>query len=183
MNNEFDDFSNAIGNVNVERNKNTFKISQLKIEHFHWNSGDIDVGMPVTTSVELTCNYNFEKEKLEWKKTISHTYLSLDNDKEYTTDTNDEEIENPDELIKIIENYDLRELKNNYFTEENPERFTHWELTYNHYFKIVGTYDQNVFEFEKIRDILDFKKIIDIEIKRIQNKLGKTESIESIENA
>lgn len=183
MNNEFDDFSNAIDNIKVDRKKSAFEISQLKIEHFHWNSGDIDVGMPITTSIELACNYNFKKEKLEWKKIVSHTYLSLKNYKDSTTDTYEEEIANPDGLIKKLENYDLRELKNNYFTEENPERFTHWELTYNHYFKIVGTYDQIVSEFEKISDILNFKKIIDDENKKIQNKLGKTESIESIKNA
>lgn len=171
MNNEFDDFSNAIDNINVDRKKNTFEINQLKIEHFHWNSGDIDVGMPITTSVEMTCNYNFEKEKLEWKKIISHTYLSLENGKEYTTDTYDEEIDNPDELIEKIQNYDLRDLKNNYFTEENPERFSHWELTYNNYFKIVGTYDQEISKFKKISELLDFKKIIDEEVKKVQEKL------------
>ena len=61
MNNEFDDFSNAIDNIQVDRKKNTFEINQLKIEHFHWNSGDIDVGMPITTSIELISNYNFEQ--------------------------------------------------------------------------------------------------------------------------
>lgn len=168
--NEFDDFSNVIDNVSVERKKNIFKINQLKLEHFHWNFGELDVGMPITTSIELTCNYSFEKEKLEWKKIISHTYLSLKKDKKYTTDKYEEEIDNPDESLKKIENYDLRELKNNYFTEENPERFTHWELTYNHYFKIVGTYDQSIFEFEKISELLQFKMIINQEIRKIQAK-------------
>jgi len=168
--NEFDDFSNVIDNVSVERKKNIFKINQLKLGHFHWNFGELDVGMPITTSIELTCNYSFEKEKLEWKKIISHTYLSLKKDKKYTTDKYEEEIDNPDESLKKIENYDLRELKNNYFTEENPERFTHWELTYNHYFKIVGTYDQSIFEFEKISELLQFKMIINQEIRKIQAK-------------
>lgn len=181
MNNDFDDFSNAVDNIKVDRTRPAFEINQLKVEHFHWNSGDIDVGMPVTTSIELTCNYNFEKEKLEWKKTVSHTYLSLENDREQTTDTYDEEIENPNDLIKEIEKNDLRELKNNYFTEENPERFTHWELTYNNYFKIVGTYDQNIVEFEKIIDILNLKKVIDNEVKKVQDKLGNVENIEGIE--
>lgn len=182
MNNEFDDFSNAIDNIQVDRKKNTFEINQLKIEHFHWNSGDIDVGMPITTSIELISNYNFEKEKLDWKKIVSHTYLSLENDREQTIDTYEEELENSYDLTKNLESCDLRDLKNNYFTEENPERFTHWELTYNNYFKIVGTYDQNIEEFEKISDILNFKKIIADEDKKIQDKLGKQDNIESIEN-
>ena len=52
----------------------------------------------------------------------------------------------------------------------------------NNYFKIVGTYDQNIEEFEKISDILNFKKIIADEDKKIQDKLGKQDNIESIEN-
>ena len=68
MNNEFDDFNNAIDNIKVDRTKPMFKINQLKLEHFHWNSGDIDVGMPLTTSIELISNYNFEKENVS----VSH---------------------------------------------------------------------------------------------------------------
>lgn len=171
MNNEVDDFNNAINNVKVERIKPTFKIIQLKLEHFYWNSGDIFAGMPVSTSVELTSDYNFEKDKLEWNVKISHTYLSLENEFEHTTNTYVEKIENLDNLIVEIEKNDLRELKNNYFTEENPERFTHWELTYNNYYKVVGTYDQSIDEFEKISGLLQFQKIMDKETKKIQDKI------------
>ena len=101
---------------------------------------------------------------------------------EYTTDTYDQNIENPNQLIEKLEKYDLRDLKNNYFTEDNPDRFTHWELTYNHYFKIVGTYDQNVAEFEKISDILNFKEIISAENRKVQNKLREFEYIVDVEN-
>lgn len=171
MNNEFDNFSNAIDNISVERKKTKFKLIQLKLEHYHWNSGDIDVGIPVSTSIELTCEYNFEKEKLEWKKNISHTYLSLDNYNENTTDIHTQKIDNPDILIKEIEKYDLRNLKNNYYTDEKPNRFTHWELTYNNCFKVVGTYDQVVEEVTKISDILDFRKIIKEETKKVQDRI------------
>ena len=171
MNNESDDFSSVIENVKVERKRNPFEINQLKIEHFYWDYDNIDVGAPVSTSVELICNYNYEEEILEWNKIISHTYLSIDNDSNYTTDTYQEKIENPDKLIKKIEKYDLRDLKNNYFTEEEPERFTHWELTYNNYFKIVGTYDQDIKEFKEISKLLNFKGIIKEEVNKIQEKL------------
>ena len=59
----------------------------------------------------------------------------------------------------------------NYFTEENPERFTHWEITYNNRFKIVGTYDQEIEELINIKRILEFKKIIEEENKKIQNNI------------
>ena len=35
MNNEFDDFSNAIDNIKVDRTRPDFKIKQLKLEHYH----------------------------------------------------------------------------------------------------------------------------------------------------
>ena len=44
MNNEFDDFSHVIDDIKIARKKGKFKIKQLKIEHFHWNSDDIEIG-------------------------------------------------------------------------------------------------------------------------------------------
>ena len=169
MDNYNDDFEKAINNVTIEREINEFKITQLKIEHFYWNSGDIDVGMPISTSIELTCEYNFQIEKLEWKKTITHNYLSLENCHEVSSNNYTSILDNSDQIINDIEKYDLRKLKNNYFSEKNPERFTHWELTYNEYFKIVGTYDQEINEFVKISELLNFKKIIDEETNKIKN--------------
>ncbi len=175
MDNTFDDFDGAIDDINVERKKNKFELVQLKLEHYYFNSGDIDAGMPLSTSIELSCNYNFEKAKLEWTKIVSHTYLSLNNPHENVTDTYTEEVSNIEQLIREIEKYDLRDLKNNYFTEENPDSFTHWELTYNHYFKIVGTYDQEIEEFSKIGHLLEFRKIIEDETKKVQDKIRQSE--------
>lgn len=171
MNNEFDDFSNIIDDdIKIEREKTPFELTHLKLEHFHWNSGDIDAGMPVTTSVELKCEYNFEKEKIDWKKTISHTYLSLEDCHNQTSLCYTEIIED-NNIIKEIEKYDLRNLKNNYFTDQNPDRFTHWELTYNNYFKISGTYNQEIEEYKKISELLDFKKIIETETNKIREMI------------
>ena len=113
MDNTFDDFDGAIDDINVERKKNKFELVQLKLEHYYFNSGDIDAGMPLSTSIELSCNYNFEKAKLEWTKIVSHTYLSLNNPHENVTDTYTEEVSNIEQLIREIEKYDLRDLKNN----------------------------------------------------------------------
>lgn len=173
MDNDIDDYSKAIENVTIERERKPFEINQLKLEHFHWNSGDIYIGMPITTSLELTCKYNYEEDKLEWKKTISHTYLSIEPGEEYTTDSYEEKLDNSAELIKEIQNYDLRDLKNNYYTEEDTEKFTHWELTYNNYFKITGTYDQVITEFKIISELLQFKTIIEKEVNKIKVKIGK----------
>ena len=169
MNDTFEDIINE--NITIERNNPPFKLTQLKITNYYWNSGEIDVGMPISTSIELTCKYNFEKDTLEWFKEVSHTYLSLTNSFEKTTDTYKEEMKNANEIISELEKYDLRNYKNNYFTEKNPERFTHWEINYNNYFKIVGTYDQELEVFNKISNILNFKEIMDLEIKKVNDKI------------
>ena len=151
--------------IQEKENTQKFILDQLKIEHFHWNSGFINNGSPINTSIELKCNYNTEKQEYEWKKIISHTYYNLESDKN-DTDIHTEIINNSEELLSEIEKYGLRDLKNNYFTEKTPEKFSRWELTYNYHFKIVGTYDQSIPEFEKISKLLDFEKIIDEEVKK-----------------
>ena len=103
------------------------------------------------------CVSNEILEEYEWKKIISHTYYNLESDKN-DTDIHTEIINNSEELLSEIEKYDLRNLKNNYFTEKPPEKFSRWELTYNYHFKSIP-------EFERIRKLLDFEKIIDEEVK------------------
>ncbi len=171
MNDNFEDVITE--NLKIERNNIPFKLTQLKLTNYYWNSGDIDVGMPVSTSIELNCKYNFEKDMLDWYKKVSHTYLSFENCHEEITDSYTEELTNANDLISKLEENDLRELKNNYFTDENPDRFTHWEITYNTYFKIVGTYDQELEVFKKYNELLNFKDIMEAEIKKVDEKLNQ----------
>ncbi len=152
---------------------NEFKLSQLKLTHNHFSSGMIDEGTPCETSVELKSKYDFDTGEKYWIKKVSHTYISLEDIHKETTDTHEEKID--ETLIKDLEEYDLRNLKNNYFTDRNPERFTHWEVEYNHYFKIVGTYDQELKEIKKISEILNFKQIIEEETNKIEDKVINSE--------
>ena len=171
MNDNFEDVINK--NLKIERNTIPFKITQLKLTNYYWSSGDLDVGLPVSTSVELNCKYNFEKDMLDWYKKISHTYLSFKNCFEQTTDSYTEELINADDLISKLEENDLRNLKNNYFTDKTPVRFTHWEIAYNKYLKIVGTYDQELDVFKRFSELLDFKKIMENETKKVKDKLNQ----------
>ena len=166
---ELDDWKDLDLNVEVKKDIKPFKLTMLKLNHYYWYSGDIDNGMPINTSIELTSKYNFETNKEEWKKIVSHTYISLDNIKEYTTDTYEENINI--EIINELEKYDLRQLKNNYFTDKEPEKYSRWEITYNNYFKIVGTYDNELEEVINIEKVLDFKRIMKEELDKIQNKI------------
>ena len=171
MNDNFEDVINE--NFKIEKNNIPFKITQLKLTNYYWDSGDIDVGMPVSTSIELSCKYNFEKDMLDWYKKVSHTYLSFENCFEQITDSYTEELINANDLISKLEENDLRNLKNNYFTDEKPVRFTHWEITYNTYFKIVGTYDQELDVFKRFSELLNFKKIMENETKKVKDKLNQ----------
>ena len=162
------DWNEAISNIKVEKEEKEFKLDQFKLEHFYWNSGDIDNGMPISTSIELTYTYNFETNKEEWKKIVSHTYINLEKETQEETNTYEEKLTD-EEIINEIEKYDFRKLKNNYFTDESPEHFMHWELSYNYMFKIVGTYDQEIIEVTNIKNLLNFDEIMKEEINKIKN--------------
>lgn len=149
---------------------NEFELKQLKLTFHHFSSGELNKGMPLATSVELKNEYNFEKKEEYWVKVVSHTYVSLEESHKDSTDTYEEKIDG--NIIKELEIYDLRNLKNNYFTDKNPEQFTHCEIEYNYYFKIVGTYDQEPEEIKKISEILNFKQIIEEETNKIKKKLN-----------
>ncbi len=167
----FEDIINK--DIEVEVKKTPFKINHLKISHYYWNSGEINIAMPISTSIELISKYGFEKDKLEWNKKVTHTYLSLENCQEKTADSYTEKLVNADEIISELEENDLRNLKNNYFTDAEPERFTHWEITYNTRFKIVGTYDQELAEFKKISELLNLKKTMSDELEKVNEKINQ----------
>ena len=51
MDKEFDDFSDITFNDKMEIKKEPFKLTQLKLEYFHWNNDEREPGMPITTSM------------------------------------------------------------------------------------------------------------------------------------
>lgn len=158
-----------IDEVDVKRDE--FKLEQIKVEHFYFNADDKEAGMPISTSVELKSDYNFELQKLEWKKVIVHKYFSLNDSITVSINSHEEKCDDSEKLIKELEKYDLRELKNNYFNNDDSERFIHWEITYNNYFRIVGTYDNEIEELEKLSEILDLKNIMQKEKDNIKNMM------------
>lgn len=169
--NQNDDFMELLDEqVKEQIDITPFEINNIKLTHFYFNSGDLDVGSPLETSLELNCKYNFESEKLEWTKTITHIYYNLDDEYKKEADSFLTELNDCDSLISELNKIDLRQLKNNYFTDEDPERFTHWEISYNYYFKIAGTYDRELAEVKKISELLDFKQMIKEKYKKINNK-------------
>ncbi|MBR1416736.1 MAG: hypothetical protein IJ572_02840 [Bacilli bacterium] len=170
MNSKFDDFSDLLNeNLEIKSNRNPFNITQIKLEYYHFMSGDIDFGTPTTTSIELVAEYDFNRQKMIWNKIVSHSYYGFNSNYSQETITYKEEIDNS--IIEQLEKIDLRNLKNNYFTDSNPQRFSHFELNYNYFFKIVWTKDQELDELSQIIEILDFDNIIKEEIRKVNEKM------------
>lgn len=132
------------------------RIYNLKIVHHFYDSGDNVSNYPIEVSVELISNYNSKNDFLDWKKSVTFVYFDV-NDKKII---NKEETLYDKNIINEIENMNLKGLKNNYFTDSIPESFSYWEIQYNYNFKIVGTYDNETYEYKRISELLDFNSTI-----------------------
>ena len=47
------------------------------------------------------------------------------------------DLQNEKAILEILGKEDLRDLKNNYFSDDKVQKYSHWELEYNYYFKIL----------------------------------------------
>ena len=146
-----DDFEDVINNTEVVIKQKPFDLYKIKVNYCHWFSGDIMIGQPVRTSLILN---RYEKSKI-----IEHSYYGYEDSHEIVTDVEKNDFPDCDKLFNKLKNIDLRNLKNNYFTNSNPESFRHWEVEYNDYFKISGTFDQMPEEITNIFDILKIDKL------------------------
>lgn len=144
-----------------------FKIEELKLEYFYFDSGEKDNVLPISTSVELTSKYDFNLQRDIWTKRTVHRFRGLNG-------TVDEEVLSEelkdDSLIQRLEKYDLRDLKNNYFSESKPERYSRWELSYNYLFKIVGSGDIVIEEYKELSDLLGLYEACQKEIADAKRK-------------
>lgn len=152
----------------IDSQDENFQIKKLELVHHHFNSGEKELGMPISTSIEIVSELDLEKEETIWFKKVTHKYCGF-----YDVDTEEidsfvEQIENPEYLLEQIKSVNLRSLNNNYFTESTPERNSHWEIIYNYFFKIVGTFDNEIDEYKYLCNILGFKQIIDLELDKIE---------------
>jgi len=161
------DFDN-LEEIPIEREK--FNLTKIKLTHYYFYPRDIDIGQPISTSIELVNEPDFINGKMVWKKKIVHIYHSLLNPIDEERNIEEIELENNLEIIDKLNNIDLRDLKNNYYIEIS-EDLAHWELEYNNYFKIVGTYNQLIDEVKEISEILNFEEVIKNELEKINIKL------------
>lgn len=150
---------NIINNI---PNREPFKLSQLKYTKHHWMSGEIVDGCPITTSIEI------KPEMLEnkWKVNIIHKYMLEDGHEEKAINKQ-YDLPSQETILEILENNDLRDLKNNYFSDDKIQRYSHWELEYNYYFKISGTFDNEPDEVKKVISVLNCENIINDALKKV----------------
>lgn len=164
-------------------NNTNFKLTNLKFTKYHFMSGEVYNGCPIKTSIEIKFdNYNLSTNKEITTKCIEHTYM-LEHNFEKQTNFQQYELENSENIIKSLEQIDFKNLKNNYFSNDSFHRHSHWELEYNNYFKIVGTFDNEIDEIKEIKRILDFEQIERQELEKVEEKIKNTKFSISIKDA
>ena len=144
----------------MDKSTNNETISQIKLTHHNRMTGRIADGMPICTSVEMTCEYDPRARMMLWFKTVEHTYYSLDGNHQYTTNTTRTAVDNSDELLRKLAKINFNDLKNNYFTDVAPHKYSWWELNYDRCFYGVGTYDNLINEIKAVSDVLDFSRAV-----------------------
>lgn len=154
----------------IDKSDESFEIKTIELVHHHFNSGEKEPGMPISTSVGLLSKIDLETQSVIWLKEITHKYCGIENADSEELESYTEKIDNIEEILAKINSIDLRNLKNNYFTDSVPERYSYWEINYNYLFKIIGTYNNEINEYKELCNILEFKKIIDMELDKIEYK-------------
>lgn len=140
-------------NVEIEEIEN-IEINDIKIVHYYFQDEDSNDNFPISTSIGLESLIDLETGNKKWIKTTEHTY-SNENIESFEEEMDFDEI-----MMNKINSLNLPNLKNNYFTEELSTKFSRWEIHYNQYFKIVGTYDRIVKEFEELSNLLGLKYVL-----------------------
>jgi hypothetical protein len=138
------------------------KITQVKFKKCFFNSGKVNVGNIASLSLELAKTYDQETKKMCCKRIVTcEYYAAKDQGVELKSKVAKKLFDENyfDDLFNKINNLELANLKNNYFTAEGPDMFTHWELEYNFIFKVVGTYDQEPKEVTEVENIINFNDI------------------------
>lgn len=162
--------NNSLIEETISEGRVPFRIFQLKYTMYHFNTGFKSKGTPITTSIELVNDMSENK----WKMNVIHKYV-LENADGQASITKQYDLQDQEKTLQMLESNDLRNLKNNYFSDNQLERYSHWELEYNNYFKISGTFDKEPEEVKNIVDILGFNDIIDEVLKRVLEMVSKEE--------
>lgn len=169
----YDDFNN-IDFSKIERINYEVKINNITLTHFYQDLGEKYAGKPIKTSIKL------EKVNNVWKEIIIHYYLDFQ-DLE-TIKENITEIENIKiaEFIQNLEKYNLKDYKNNYYTQDPEENPEYWQIEYNEKFKIVGTYNEEIDILKELISFLNFSEIKNSIITKLKTNLQEINNLGDI---
>jgi hypothetical protein len=132
---------------------NDYKITDLTYTHYY-DDNEFG-GSSCYTRLKIISDYDYIERKFNFKGKVIHTYRDYND--EFDIKTIEKHIDISNELVKMINNLRLEDLKNNYFNEN--VRGEYWTINYNKLFYIVGTYDSEVEEINKLLELINFKKI------------------------
>lgn len=133
--------------------KRMMQINQIKYTYYHFMSGEIYLGCPISTSVEIVIKDN------SVYKVEEHTYFCKEGTHEKKTIIHEEKLEN-DTVLKELSCIDFQQFKKDY-TNNDAYIFSRWSLEYNNEFQILGTEDQMPKDMEKILNILQFQQSLE----------------------
>lgn len=137
----------------IKKERNSFKLNQIKISNFYTYDSDYVKGQVISNSIEIINN----------KMIININYI--DNELNKKNDITEKSINS--DILKNIESIDLRGLNNNYIYEDNGN---YWSIEYNNKFKICGDFNNTIDKYNTIIEIIDYKNIINNRLKEINGE-------------
>ena len=132
---------------------NNYKITDISFIHYY---DDKELGgSSCSTELKIISDYDYIERRFSFKGKIIHTYRDYND--EFDIKTIEKNIGISNEIVEEINKLNLEELKNNYY---NPElKREYWVINYNKLFYIVGTYDNELEEIDRLLELVNFKDI------------------------
>ena len=139
-----------------------FTLSNLNYTHYYFYDPENYEGSIISTSIRLYPNNDI------WCKKVLTKYVDangIEKEISYERDIT------KDVIISIENNVDLRLFNNNYSSNYPVGEDESYEIVYNSIYKIIGSYDNNIKEFDKLMDLLTVKDILEDEKKKVSDIL------------
>lgn len=119
-----------------------------------------DNNKPLLVSIHFIKSYDPKVGKEIGLKISKYTYFIDANNFETKDIIQNKVVDDINTLFEKFESLNLKDLKNNYYTDTVEARTSHWELEYD-MFKVVGTFDKIPKKIKQIETLIDLEKFID----------------------
>ena len=139
-----------------------FTLNNLNYTHYYFYDPENYEGSIISTSIRLYPNNDIWCKKVVTKYVDANT---MEKEISYERDIT------KDVITNIENNIDLRLFNNNYSSNFPVGEDESYEIVYNSIYKIIGSYDNNTKEFDKLMDLLTVKDILEDEKKKVSDIL------------